>query len=246
MPQEREPEHPTDKLLNDFNAGNLQIDQYETMIDVLLICNIHHAMQNDQFLIKAAETLQPFVKRIIDLPDCPILKEAFQGSKTFGRGNPGSLFYLADNSHLNDLYLNKGEFGIARLLYQLKEKIDSLNDRNETDATNTASILHDKLTSAFKIYLNSDKGNNDRKILDNAWKKAIGEAKPKLEKHRGWANFIVNMLLMIPTLGGFMIYEAYRTNCKSFLFPFVETDSANCIKKLEKINKYTSHPATKS
>jgi hypothetical protein len=162
----------------------------------------------------------------------------FTGSTTFGKGDPRSPLYLQDNSAINDRLLNNGEFGIARLLFQLEVKTESLKQRHETAAYEKARELHKALRYAFLEYLNSDKGENARKNLDITWTFAINAAKPELEKHRGWSNFLVNMLLVIPTLGAFMLYAGYQSSGKNFLFPFIDKDSTNCIKKLEQIDKY--------
>lgn len=225
-------------LLQFFEGKTLEASEYQDTQDAILAGMIHHAMQNDSFLSKAAQYLQPLVSRIMAINDLAIGDTIFTGSTTFGKGNPRSFFYLQDNSAINDRYLNDGEFGIARLLFQLEIKIQSLEQRNEETAHNEALKLHKTLRSAFLEYLNSDKGENARQTLNTTWNQAINAAKPELEKHRGWSNFLVNMLLVIPTLGAFMLYAGYQSSGKNFLFPFVDTDSANCIKKLEQIDKY--------
>jgi hypothetical protein len=241
----------TDYILLQFFEGNtLEASEYQDMQDVILASMIHHAMQNDSFLPNAAQYLQPLVPKIMiinDLatnhirfnPHITLGDAIFTGSTAFGKDNPRSFFYLQDNSALNDRYLNHGEFGIARLLFQLEIKTKSLKQRNETAAHDKAFELHQALRSAFLEYLNSNKGKNARQTLNTTWIHAINAAKPELEKHRGWSNFLVNMLLVIPTLGVFMLYAGYQSNGKNFLFRFVNTDSAHCIKKLEQIDKYT-------
>lgn len=236
-------------LLQFFQDKILEASEYQDTQNVILACMIHRAMRDDSFLPKAAQYLQPLVPRIMAINDLVTnhiisnlhitLGDAiFTGSTTFGKGNPLGLFYLQDNSAINDRYLNDGEFGIARLLFQLEIKTKSLKQRNETAAYRKAFELHKALRSAFLEYLNSDKGENARKTLNKTWTCAINAAKSELEKHRGWSNFLINMLLVIPTLGAFMLYAGYQSSGRNFLFSFVDTDSANCIKKLEQIDKY--------
>jgi len=238
-----------DILLQFFKGKTLEASEYQDTQNVILACMIHHAMQDDSFLPNAAQYLQPLVPRIMAIndlatnhirfnPHITLGDAIFTGSTTFGKGNPGGLFYLQDNSAINDRYLNDGEFGIARLLFQLEIKTKSLKQRNEAAEYDIAFELHKTLRSAFLEYLNSDKGENARQTLNTTWTRAINAAKPELEKLSGWSNFLVNMLLVIPTLGVFMLYAGYQSSGKNFLFPFVDTDSANCIKKLEQIDKY--------
>lgn len=235
-----------------FDRKALEHREYQDTPDIILISMIHHAMQDDSFLPEAARYLQPLVPRIMAIdalatsyisfnPDIIRGDALFEGNKRFGFGTsnapaPCSLF--KDISHVNDYYLNHGEFGVARLLFQLHVKSESLKQRKETIAYEKAHELHNTLRFAFLNYLNSNKGENAREALNTTWTQAINAAKSELEKHRSWSNFLINLLLVIPTLGAFMFYAGYKSKGKNFLFPFVDTDSANHIKKLEQIDKY--------
>ncbi len=112
-------------LLHFFEKKPLKISEYEDISDTILACMIHHAMQNKAFLRQASYYLQPLVPRIMTINDLTTtyltfnppytLGDAFfKGSKTFGIGN--GFNKTQDNSHINDYYLNRGEFGVARLL----------------------------------------------------------------------------------------------------------------------------------
>lgn len=91
------------------------------------------------------------------------------------------------------LYNNDGEFGIARLLFQLEIKIQSL--KKEMKQLHMKKLLNfiKTLRSAFLEYLNSAKGENARQTLNTTWNRAINAAKFEFEKHRGWSNFLVKM-----------------------------------------------------
>lgn len=242
------PTYNTSSILYQFyNNETLDARKFDDIPDMVLACMIKHSMQNNAFFVKSASYLQPLVPRIMSFSDkktkvmfdgLTLGDVIFRGSETFGICYFGKEPINPDNSASNDRYLNQGEFGVARLLFQLNVKAESLKSRNETDAYYEASKLYNALYTALMEYISSNKEVKDREALDAAWTQAVNGAKPELEKHRGWSNFIVNLLFVIPTLGFFMVYAGYKSHGKNFLFPFVDTDSASYTKKLEQIDKY--------
>ncbi len=73
--------------------------------------------KNEDFLRDAPACLYPLVKHIHSFTD-DTKKIMFKESIHIGTRR--GLHHVAYNDRLNDLYLNKGDFGAARLLYKLK------------------------------------------------------------------------------------------------------------------------------
>ncbi|MDI1352499.1 MAG: hypothetical protein PSV35_06985 [bacterium] len=61
---------------------------------------------------------------------------------------------------------------------------------------------------------------------------AINSAKPILEKHRGWKEIFINILLIIASLGGSVLYQAISTKGKQVFFK-VNTDSMNIVNEVD-------------
>ena len=151
-----------------------------------------------------------------------------------------------DDPRKNNHYLDVGEFGFAHLMYKLKIKADSLDDRKEIDARDAANRLHQDLSKCFLEYLDSSEINE---VAYDHFKdiaiSAIKREKPELEKQRGWKNFLVNLALFIVTLGvahvGAVIAEKItgkKYTDRQGLFSLTKTASAHLADDLEQnINK---------
>ena len=128
-----------------------------------------------------------------------------------------------------------GHDGIAKLIilnnvtYQLDilgGKARELQDRNCTEAYNAVNTLVNRL-SDLRDNFNDDK--IDHKGLKLGLSSAIKEARPELEKHRGYKEILANIALCILGLGlGYLAVCAY----KGSFFKF-NTDSADKLNELE-------------
>ena len=169
------PNFDTSYILSQFQENQpLDVLKFKSIDDSILACMIHEAMQNNVFFIESASYLQPLVLRIMSISDLntrflsdgvTIGDAIFRGSRTFGIRHFGKEPINPDNSASNDRYLNQGEFGVARLLFQLNVKAVSLNSRNETDAYDKASTLYGVLHTAFLEYLSSNKKEVDEPVI---------------------------------------------------------------------------------
>ncbi|CEG55648.1 Dot/Icm T4SS effector Wip [Legionella fallonii] len=101
-------------------------------------------------------------------------------------------------------------------LHKLKSKANELHQNGHTEAYTSAMEIHSKLEKAYRDL----KGNHN---IDNFRAKCtdvIAKQRPVLDKHRGWSEFLVNLVLLISTAGiGLLIKGAINVaNNKSFFF----------------------------
>ena len=193
---------------------------------------------------KIDEALAHFVPRIIQLKieEQKIifqrlflnveLTEYFQFGY-LGVRKTGEIAGIEDDS--KNIYLDRGVFGVAHMLYRLQVKAQTLNKPEEPEtikAYDAAEKLHKELSECFLTYLKSPKDDKDYQTFKQAWDKAIETHKPTLEKHRGWKNLLANLALFIVTLG--IVHTGAMIAGKHGLFALAKTDSAKHVDDLEK------------
>ncbi len=140
------------------------------------------------------------------------------------------LFLNVELDDSKNIYLDRGEFGIAHKLYRLKIKAQTLYKPKEPEtmeAYNAAEKLHEELSRCFLKYLKDE----DYQTFKKTWDQAIKTHKPTLEKHRGWKNFLANLALFIVTLG--IVHTGAVIAGKHGLFALTKTDSAKHVDDLE-------------
>lgn len=189
-------------------VGMLKTDPND--IELVMILAEH---ANNALLVHIAESLaereetlpiipavfSPMISRILDMN--PLIQRiVFMGNqKTVRNAISGENMRVHSDAY-NDSHLNKGAFGVARLIHQIHLKAQSLRAKNETKAANTAETLYEKLNLSHKTYVSSD---NKIKALDAfkvEAKQHIDAARKELERHRGWKNVIANLLIHIGLL----------------------------------------------
>jgi hypothetical protein len=133
-----------------------------------------------------------------------------------------------------NIFLDRGEFGIAHKLYRLKIKAQTLYKPEKLEtmkAYDAAEKLHEKLSQYFLTYLQSNRDVKAYNLFKNTWDKAIKKHKPTLEKHRGWKNFLANLALFIVTIT--LVHTGAVIAGKHGLFALTKTDSAKHVDDLE-------------
>jgi|GEM_PF-6580359 len=134
----------------------------------------------------------------------------------------------------NDMHLNRGEFGLARLIYQVRLKSMDLINRGENAAAKTADTLYQALNQAYTEYLSSEKKAADFSKLSTSVNYNIDQTRSTLEQHRGWTNVLANIsmhVILLATTAGIgnavALGFAYKEGYKGLMFPMVNTDSHN-------------------
>lgn len=137
---------------------------------------------------------------------------------------------------VSETILNGGEFGYARLLYQLKVKAKMLIARGEGEAASAANLIHDTLAKAFKTFLisNKDKAACDSFIAESTTGTKLDGARAELAKHRGLGikkllmNLAFHLPLLVTTAGlgnvTAMVYKYHQSGGKTIFFQ-PKTDS---------------------
>lgn len=210
--------------------------------DYFLIDIINKIIKDNKTFENAATYLSPLTKRILEMPQyCQNIIFAGNDYVTFDvySGKAIRIYSAAEN----DYYLNKGEFGLARLIHKIKIKADSFSRKGEDAASSSASQLHKKLSTYYLEYLSS----SDKKKFFQQFKSncdtAIIEARKVLAKHRGWKNILANLMLHIALLlttagigniaaAGYAYYSS-TPGQKSLFFALTNTDSAKHINNID-------------
>jgi hypothetical protein len=120
------------------------------------------------FSDKIDEALAHFVPRIIQLK-IEEQKIIFQ-----------RLFLNVELDDSKNIYLDRGEFGVAHRLYRLQVKAQTLNKPEEPEtikAYDAAEKLHKELSECFLTYLKSPKDDKDYQTFKQAWDKAISNSR---------------------------------------------------------------------
>lgn len=102
-----------------------------------------------------------------------------------GQGGPVDEFKIDKNNPL------------SAQLVQLKAKADNLYTHEHHKAYDSAMELFDTINQAYNEY----QKNKDLQQFKSTCSDALDKARPELEKHRGWSEFLVNLAIAIPTLG---------------------------------------------
>lgn len=151
-----------------------------------------------------------------------------------------------------DSCMNNGkntEFRLIQVTYELSNKASDLQSTlsvkygGNSEAAIAAKKLTEKSDTLVRAYLSSDKSDADKLTLAEGWSQAITEAKPVLEKHRGWKNILTNlalhMALFITTAGignvAAMAYQYHRSKGQTF-FVQTDTNAGKALKEIEQVN----------
>ncbi len=141
--------------------------------------------------------------------------------------------------------LNQGEFGLARLIFKIHLKAESLRaQRGDKDpAYSAANTLYNELSKEYLSYLSQEapKGEACQNFKSSA-NGLIETAEKELSKHRGWKNFLANIGLhigLLVTTGGLgniaALGVSYYQGNENLLFSLTKTDSS---KKGEALSNY--------
>ncbi len=189
-----------------------------------------------------APALSLLLPRIMEMEDS-LQEQAFEG-KIIESLNVATSKYSYREDHEVAQYLNQGIFGVARVIYQLHDKIKNLKERKENAAAEAMSTVQQNLVSYLKEYLTSSP--DDPNALNKFYKKSQGMTKlPEfdiLKQHRGWSHFLANLLLAFSTLGLSVLCCAWWTRGEQFFFNnLYRTDSIKCLEEItQKIDGISS------
>lgn len=210
--------------------------------DALLVDVIRKMVEDESTYQNASVYLSPLALRILKM-DNSFQRCIFKGNETISNYN----FYTGEvvrqySDAKNDFYLNKGRFGLARQIYQIKLKAEGFEHNSE--AFNKAVALHNQLNENYIEYLDQ---KSDYQTFKSKCDRAISDAREVLETHRGWKNILLNIALHIALLStcgvGNIIALSYafyssKPGQRSFFCKLANTDSGNRIKNIEQsINK---------
>tara|TARA_Y100000588_G_scaffold393384_1_gene509147 strand:+ start:998 stop:2554 length:1557 start_codon:yes stop_codon:yes gene_type:complete len=108
------------------------------------------------------------------------------------------------------------EITLKSQLATLKFKAQALRKKGHTSAYNSAMSIHNEIMNAYEKLQSDD----DVETFKSTSHQAIKEHRPILDKHRGWSEFLINLTLLITTLGvGLVVKGAYNlAHGKSFFF----------------------------
>ena len=121
--------------------------------------------------------------------------------------------------------LNKKIF--TEQLKMLNDKVVELDRRGASKAHKAAVELYAKLNQAGEDYFANKPTTQSHKIFTKDCTTSINEARKELDKHRGWSEFLTNLLLAIGTLGlGLVLKGAINTENNRYFFFVHETKSS--------------------
>ena len=165
-----------------------------------------------------APALSLLLPRIMDMEDS-LQEQVFEG-KINELFNVATSEYTYREDQKVVQYLNQGIFGVARVIYQLHDKIKNLKERNENTAAEAMSTIQQNLVVYLKEYLTSSP--DDPNALNRFYKSSQDITNlPQfdiLKQHRGWNHFLANLLLAFSTLGLSVVYCAWQTRGEQFFF----------------------------
>ncbi|KTC89078.1 hypothetical protein [Legionella cincinnatiensis] len=155
---------------------------------------------------------------------------------------------------MNDLEKRKKEFEpdsliisldakiqFLNLLHEIKNKATAFKNNNQPEAAKVASQLHTRLFTASMEYFKAQYvTQKNYKIFNELCTNAIDEARPVLEKHRGWKDFFAKLIVGIATLGIVPAALAIKSKIQtgSFSFRLLKTASQkqlDCIEEQAQI-----------
>ena len=155
--------------------------------------------------------------------------------RSYGYEYEDPLKSLDASYRYDNMMKNKGNFGVARLLFLLEIKTHHLP--YSSNKATSAKKLHEGLSESFNEFLNK---KIDYREFKEKWDLTLNTYKPELEKHRGWKNLLANLVLFVATLGvahtgAFiakqMTGKPYTNNLG--LFSLTKTDSMKHVDNLE-------------
>ncbi|KTD58662.1 Ankyrin repeat protein [Legionella sainthelensi] len=114
------------------------------------------------------------------------------------------------------------------LLHEIKDKVKAFKHDNQPEAAKAASQLHTQLFTASLEYFKAEYVTRKNYIIFNeVCAHAIHEARPVLEKHRGWKDFFAKLIVGIATLGIVPAAMAIKSKIQtgSFSFRLLKTAS---------------------
>lgn len=207
--------------------------------DSLLILLAVRLAEAEETLSKIPEIFSLMVARIIDMkPDAQDF--LFEGNVKTVYNPIMDRYQNVYSDVYHDKHLNKGEFGLARLIHKIHLKSDSLYLRGEVEAADAAKVLYVGLSDSYRTYLSSDNKVQALAAFKAEAKQYISEARNILEVHRGWKNMLANLMmhigLLVTTAGIGNVVAlgvAYSQGNKHLLFPLTDTDSIQKINYLD-------------
>ncbi|ARM32661.3 hypothetical protein [Legionella longbeachae] len=151
---------------------------------------------------------------------------------------------------MNDLEKRKKEFEpdsliisldaktqFLSLLHEIKSKVKAFKHNNQPRAAKAASKLHTQLSTASLEYFKAEYvTRKNYKIFNELCANAIQEARPVLEKHRGWKDIFAKLIVGIATLGIVPAAMAIKSKIQtgSFSFRLLKTASHKQLDIIEK------------
>ena len=119
---------------------------------------------------------------------------------------------------------------LKRQLATLKRKAKALKKDGYQEAATTANTLHTTLCNATQKYFD---GTLRQEAFAEACEKAIEEARPELETHRGWTECLANLALVLFGVIGLVIKGCINlSQNRPFLF-FSRTESIKIVDQIE-------------
>ena len=173
----------------------------------------------------------------------------FTGGNIFNLdGDSGKTLYLhqdgeyivlaSDESQLLQA-LSEKTSEVARCVFMealdiLAEKIADLSKRKETGAHHAASELYTKLADAGALYFESAPTEQSYQQFKVTCDDGFQEARPELEKHRGWKQILGNLAFLILGLGvGYIVAVGINKVATGHFLFFSKTTSAEKLDLIE-------------
>jgi hypothetical protein len=112
----------------------------------------------------------------------------------------------------------------------IQKKATELRSEGHTQAADKADAFHEKLYKGSILYFNN---RIDDKAFSDICRDAFKEARPELEKHRGWKQILGNLALAIAGLGIGYVFAGLINKAVTGHFLFFRTDSAMKLDAME-------------
>jgi hypothetical protein len=124
-------------------------------------------------------------------------------------------------------------------LNQITNKQQDLAKRGHEKAAQCALTLHGELKNNLrKLYSN----DINTQVFKKECTAAVNKARPELEKHRGWKQFLGNLALAIAGLGVLYVVAGLIHKATTGNFLFFKTDSASKLDKLDQAIEFIASP----
>lgn len=153
---------------------------------------------------------------------------------------PEQIAYIMGNEEVIKELRSKVDINYMQLLSKLSKKQKDLTLRGEHKAAKAASELQQKLTTSILQYYSGPANQQKYDDFKASCTLAIAEARPTLEKHRTWKDFLAILTTAVLSLGlvniGLAIAHHYKTG--RFSFRMFKTESVRLVEDVEEhINK---------